>query len=297
MTLVIPVKRRDATSLGELTSSDQIAPTYVAGLLGRNMLINCDMQINQRGFGGGALGAGVYGYDRWKAGTGGCNVSVNSAGVVTHTSGPLVQIVESPSGVYGANVTFSVQDPSGAVNVSVGGVSGSITAGSGRRSVTLAIPSGSGNLTVQITATGVTYSRPQLERGDAAAGSDFRPQALELMLCQRYYEKSFAINVAPGGSAGRQGAFTISQILGNDLFQFGNNIRYLVQKRSVPAITFYSPVNGSGQPRNVNRGSDAASISVDAESGTVGLSFYFRTSNPSQAGDSNVVHWTADAEL
>jgi len=32
-----------------------------------NLLINGDFQINQRGFGGGALTAGVYGFDRWKA--------------------------------------------------------------------------------------------------------------------------------------------------------------------------------------------------------------------------------------
>ena len=294
MTLVIPVKRRDATSLGELTSSDQIAPTYVAGLLGRNMLINCDMQINQRGFGGGALGAGVYGYDRWKAGTGGCNVSVNSAGVVTHTSGPLVQIVESPSGVYGANVTFSVQDPSGAVNVSVGGVSGSITAGSGRRSVTLAIPSGSGNLTVQITATGVTYSRPQLERGDAAAGSDFRPQALELMLCQRYYEKSYEVSVPPGTAGAAAGVVQAIAVAPSDGAYFRVLAPYSVTKRTNPAVTLYSPTTGaSGATRNTYSNADITG-SVNA----VGSSHHCVAAIPSQStGDRLEMHFTADAEL
>lgn len=34
----------------------------------RNLLINGDMLINQGSFAGGALGAGIYGYDRWKGG-------------------------------------------------------------------------------------------------------------------------------------------------------------------------------------------------------------------------------------
>lgn len=55
----------------------------------KNLLINGDFAINQRSFAGGALAAGVYGYDRWKAGTGGCNVTL-SGSVLTHTSGPLV---------------------------------------------------------------------------------------------------------------------------------------------------------------------------------------------------------------
>lgn len=161
----------------------------VSGLGGKNMLINCGIPINQRGFAGGALAAGVYGYDRWKAGAGGCNVTINATtGVFTHTSGPLQQIVESPPLAWGQPLTISVENPSGSIAVSVGGATATITAGSGRRGVTLT-PSGSGNMTVQLTATGVTYSRPQLERGSTATPFDARWYALELLLCQRYARK------------------------------------------------------------------------------------------------------------
>ncbi len=160
----------------------------LAGVGGDNMLINCGVPINQRGFAGGALAAGAYGYDRWKAGTGGCNVTINATtGVFTHTSGPLQQIVEAPQLAWGLPLTISVENPSGNVSVSVGGATGTITAGTGRRGVTLT-PSGSGNLTVQLTASGVTYVRPKLERGSAASPFVPRPQALEVVLCQRYYQ-------------------------------------------------------------------------------------------------------------
>lgn len=278
----------------------RLAEIEIQSPIGKNLLINSDMQINQRGFAGGALAAGAYGYDRWKAGAGGCNVSVNNAGVVTHTSGPLVQIVESPLGVYGANVTFSVQDPSGTVNVSVGGISGSIAAGSGRRSVTLAIPSGSGNLTVQITATGVTYKLPQMERGEAAAGFDARPQGLEVLLCQRYYEKSFALDVAPA-NAEASGFFIIGTIYIDGILKL--TVPFKVPKRAVPAMAFYGSSAGGNTGGNYSYYSGSAWVTSPAVPSAVlvtanGASFDTRV--PALAyGTSAMVtgHWTADAEL
>ncbi|KMM77081.1 hypothetical protein ACP93_02670 [Xanthomonas sp. NCPPB 1128] len=166
---------------------------------GRNLLINASMQVNQRNFGGGALAAGAYGYDRWRAGSGGCNVSVNSAGLISHTSGPLQQVIENPQGAWGQPLTLSVEDPSGSLSVSVGGATGTITAGSGRRSVTLT-PTGSGNMTLQITATGVTYSRPQLERGSFASPFEYLKQPEEMALCQ-WYCRAGSLTLRSNGSA------------------------------------------------------------------------------------------------
>ena len=42
---------------------------------GTNLLVNGDMAINQRGFAGGALAAGAFGYDRWKAHASGASLS------------------------------------------------------------------------------------------------------------------------------------------------------------------------------------------------------------------------------
>jgi hypothetical protein len=214
----------------------------VAGLAevgGSNMLINCGAPINQRGFAGGALAAGAYGYDRWKAGAGGCNVSINgTTGLFTHTSGPLQQIVESPLLAWGQPLTISVENPSGSIAVSVGGATGTITSGSGRRGVTLT-PSGSGNMTVQLTAAGVTYSRPQLERGTAATVFDARLAAQEVALCRRFFERIDGIEI-PGA------AFNAADIM------FGCN--FAVTKRAAPALAVaaYPTWVGNGQTGNTN---------------------------------------------
>lgn len=164
-----------------------VSDIWAGSAPGANYLINGDLFINQRLFAGGALASGVYGYDRWKAGTGGANVSVNTTTyLVTHNSGPLVQVIETP-GLAGQVVTVSVEDPSGSISVSVDGATGSITAGSGRRGVTLTVPSGStGNVTLTLTATGVTYKRIKVERGLAATPWYYVPYSNMLSACQRY---------------------------------------------------------------------------------------------------------------
>jgi len=159
----------------------------------KNYLINGDFGINQRAFAGGALAAGIYGFDRWKAGTGGCNISL-SAGVLTHTSGPLVQVIEAPN-LAGETITVSVDGLSGgSLNVNVEGVTGVIAASASRAGVTLAVPSTStGNVTVTLTpAIGmVTYKRVQVELGSVATAFEWRPIALELDLCARYFQFVF----------------------------------------------------------------------------------------------------------
>ena len=50
-----------------------VSKEYSIGAAHPNLLLNGDFQINQRGFAGGALSAGTYGFDRWKADAGGAN--------------------------------------------------------------------------------------------------------------------------------------------------------------------------------------------------------------------------------
>lgn len=205
------------------------ATDVVASLGGANMLISCGVPVNQGGFAGGALAAGAYGYDMWKAGTGGCNVTINAAtGVFTHTSGPLQQIVESPLLAWGRPLTISVEDPTGDVAVSVGGATGTITAGAGRRGVTVT-PSGSGNMTVQLTATGASYSRPKLERGSVATPFVPVPLALDLAMVQRYFEVG---TIYLFGCVGASGGWN------------GVQCDFKMQKRATPAM-LYAPAENS----------------------------------------------------
>ncbi|MBU2583147.1 MAG: DUF2793 domain-containing protein [Alphaproteobacteria bacterium] len=159
-----------------------------------NLLINGGFQINQRAFAGGALSAGSYGFDRWKAATGGANLSI-SGFVVTLASGEIEQIVETS--VWGSAsfasqaVTVSVEAPSQQLTVTFGSQSGTIAAGAGRQSVTLNLGAGdTGNLSFKLkrTAAGsVTFGRVKLELGGTATAWEARAAPLEFSLCQRYF--------------------------------------------------------------------------------------------------------------
>jgi len=237
----------------------------------KNYLINGDFGINQRAFAGGALAAGIYGFDRWKAGTGGCNISL-SAGVLTHTSGPLVQVIEAPN-LAGETITVSVDGLSGgSLDVNVEGVTGVIDASASRAGVTLTVPSTStGNVTVTLTpASGaVTYKRVQVELGSVATAFEWRPTQIETALCERYYQSSYA---AVYGFATGSGQY------------FGNFVSFNTSMQSAPAIGISSSPQTTG----------AFSLTVDTPE-ISGLRYYVVSSAAVQVATLSL--WYADAEL
>lgn len=159
-----------------------------------NLLINGDWQINQRGFAGGTLAAGAYGFDRWKAGAAGATLG-RSDFDLTLTAGAIRQTIEPAlwgvSSFAATPLCLSVEDLGGGdLDVTIGSVSGAITAGSGRRSVTLTPAAGdTGNLSVQLApaAGAVTFRAIKLELGTAPTPWLARSQTEERQLCERYY--------------------------------------------------------------------------------------------------------------
>lgn len=203
--------------------------------LNGNLLIDPEMRVNQAGFGGGSIAANAYGYDMWKAGSTACNVTTTN-GTTNHVSGPHVQVIEAP-GLAGAKVTVSAIGPTAALQVNVGGATGTIPSGSGVQQVTLTVPAGAtGNITFQVTATNASYRGLKLEIGEVATPHVRRPLALETMLVQRYYERLVGLSIIGG-------AFNAVDIM------FG--CEFKVTKRAAPAMTVISPGgwvgnNGSG---------------------------------------------------
>lgn len=163
---------------------------------GVNLLVNGDMAINQRGFVGGALSDGTYGFDRWKADTGGASLSLTGF-TITLSAGAIVQPVEPAlwglASFVGLPLTLSVEGLTGGdLSVTIGSQSGTIAAGSDRRFVTLTPALGDvGVLPVRLSpsAGAVSFAQIKLEHGPVATAWAARPLSIEQRLCQRYHAR------------------------------------------------------------------------------------------------------------
>jgi len=138
----------------------------------------------------------------------------------------------------------------------------------------------------------------QVEQGAVATDFELRPMAQEIMLCQRYFEKTFSQSIQPKDGidvsgclicvvyAGQSGSG--SQPVGHWVFR--------VEKRVTPSIRLYRPMGGGadGQWRS---GSDAVS-SQNARALIVGTrQASVDNSDIGIAPQTYYIHATADAEL
>jgi hypothetical protein len=217
-----------------------------------NAIINGNFQVNQRGVSGTVtLAAGAYGHDRWKAGASGCTYTFatsNNVTTLTISSGSLIQVIEGInlySGTYTLSWSGTAQGKIGAGSYAGSGVTGSVTGGT--------------NLNIEF-GTG-TLSLVQFEPGVEASPFERRDYGRELMMCQRYFESSFADGVAPGtlstavvntGAFGLNGSYSGS-------FAFPFKIR----KRAAPTVTVYAPLDGTSSGR-VRRGDTGAINTVSS---------------------------------
>jgi hypothetical protein len=167
-------------------------PSGVSLSVSPNLVINGDFQINQRAFAGGALGVGSYGFDRWRAAAA-ASLTLSGSNL-TLASGAIAQTLEAAafgfSSFSAAGYTVSVDDLSGAaLGVALGDATGTITPGSGRRTVTLTPTVLGAALVLTLTAGsgGSTFARVMVEDGAGAPRWSPRPAALEALLCARYF--------------------------------------------------------------------------------------------------------------
>ena len=209
-----------------------------------NILINGDFQINQRGFAFGALADGAFGVDRWRA-SGASNLGWDAATqTLTLNSGAIRQVVEplvwGYSNLASFQITASVEGLTGGnLTVAVGSVSGVITPGAGRRSVTLTLGAGdTGNLAVTLTPASypTLWKRVKLELGAAATAWQARPTVEEVALCMRYYQNGFPNGVAPVDGYTFTQSYYASGVSDPDNRLFAAPVTFQVPMRATPTV-------------------------------------------------------------
>lgn len=147
--------------------------------------------------------------------------------------------------------------------------------------------SGTKNL-ITIISGQMTISGVQLERGRNTFGFAYRSMQDELELCQRYYEKSYNLTVAPGTVTG------IGRTYGSrSNGQFTMFTFFKTRKRTSPTMTIYSDVSGtSGQAYNNAASADEAVVSTEASETGVNVA-----ATTASAGHGLTYHYTADGEF
>jgi len=116
------------------------------------------------------------------------------------------------------------------------------------------------------------------------------PQEKVLEQCQRYYEKSFNISIAPAQNTGSYVGPVHHLASGTN----GNkNVFFKTKKRTTPAtVTTYNPSAANANWRDLSAGADRVAAVVAV--GETGFSIY---STSFVANNHNYIHWSADAEL
>jgi hypothetical protein len=215
-------------------------PSGSSGMPRANLLLNGDCQINQRMFGGGVLGAGAFGYDRWKALASGATITKGTA--ITLNAGGIGQVVEPDLfglvSFAGLTVTASVETLSGGnLTIAFGSKSGTLTPSAREATFTLT-GSDTGVLLFSLAVASGTpvFSKIKLEVGGNATPTIFRPLPEELRLCQRYFETSVPAGQNPATYAPGGGGSSL--YLGADTTDGSiSAIRFLVPKRAAPTMT------------------------------------------------------------
>ena len=122
----------------------------------------------------------------------------------------------------------------------------------------------------------------------------------ELELCQRYYEKSWELDVVPGTASDYKGCIRSTAVSTTDMADLMCT-EFMAKKRAVPVMTFYNPETGStGTFRDMsaasNLGTPAVSVLGGSSLSTERFGVY-SSSGALVSTRATSVHYTADAEL
>jgi hypothetical protein len=291
----MPAKDFDAFT--RLDASDVNA--YLVNRSFGNAIINGAFEVNQRGYASaGTLASGAYGFDRWKATAADTTLTFTSAPqgqlVTINDTKSIEQVVERnnlPAGIY----TLSWSGTATGRIYNTGATPPSYAASP----ITVTLD-GLANVEVEFTASGGTKTCGfvQLELGTVA--TPFRRNANsiqgELAACQRYYEKSYNLDVAPGTDTAIGLHMLPPYNLSNDLSAY--NVNFQVEKRAAPTVALYAQ-NGTINRVNIIDGAVLTSVNTTARDvGTRGFRGWLASgTSGTPSSKRTAFQYTASAEL
>jgi hypothetical protein len=183
----------------------------------------------------------------------------------------------------GIQVRFSLGTGSTYSNTAGAWVAGDYRSATGATSVV-----GTNGATFYITGV-------QLEVGSVATPFERRDYGRELMMCQRYYEKSYDISVTPGTNTNvGMLDYSISTQGGSFIL---TTIKFTVPKRGTPTMTAYTEGGTSGSwgwQRSGASGTGAVTFDCQAQSSSRA---YVSAGSAWVAARLDGGHWVASAEL
>ena len=123
--------------------------------------------------------------------------------------------------------------------------------------------------------------------------SPIRKRLNELALCQRYYEKSYLIDVAPGTPNDWTCPIFLA-VSSSDFYCLGKQF-FKVTKRVTPMILCYNPSTGAAgnfYQKSVGTGGNSGTTNVSTSQFRITC-----TNNALTTTAGYLTHWTAEAEL
>lgn len=142
----------------------------------------------------------------------------------------------------------------------------------------------------------------QVEAGGVVTNYDIRPLAVELPMCQRYYESSYPAGYAPGYNFGEQYPFGSSQpaclnFVASDDTVTSGTAYFKVKKRASPTTVIYSPNNGSTNYTWTYRYSGSGNVAVTVPISQPSLVTFTQSLSAVDRANESYFLFVADAEL
>lgn len=282
--------------VGELVTAADANTLFTRGY--RNRIINGNFEINQRGYVSGTnLASGSYGFDRWKSGFTNTSLTftdgVQATTVTISASGVLQQVIERENVPAGTYILSWTGTATGRI-YNAGGTAPAYAA-----SPIVVTLDGLANVNVDFTASGGTRTLGlvQLEAGTAFSPFEYRHRAEEILLCQRYYEKTYPIATAPG-------AASFDGVSGNGSSCDGSGQVFLKEKFAAAkrsnsyTVTFWT---GDGVVNNCQSNRNGAGYVNNPNIAAIWPSHFGFCAYVTVAGGAVPVtanyHWTVNAEL